>query len=61
MENQSRHGRNDGVVNLYSQQMWGIDKGQTRHHFTNHDHLAVPRSSEVVNFIIENIIFKNRK
>ena len=61
MENQSRHGRNDGVVNLYSQQMWGIDKGQTRHHFTNHDHLAVPRSGEVVNFVIEEIILKKQQ
>lgn len=58
MENFSRHGRNDGVVNLYSQQMWGIDEGQERKHFMNLDHLAVPRSKEVVEYLMENQILK---
>ena len=58
MDNLSRHGRNDGVVNLYSQQMWGIDKGQQRQHFMNLDHLAVPRSKDVVKFIMEERLLK---
>lgn len=61
MDNLSRHGRNDGVVNLYSQQMWGIDKGQQRHHFINLDHLAVPRNADVVQFIMTNKILKSDK
>jgi len=59
MDNLSRHGRNDGVVNLYSQQMWGIDKGQQRHHFMNLDHLAIPRNTDVVKFIMTNKILKS--
>lgn len=59
MDNLSRHGRNDGVVNLYSQQMWGIDKGQQRHHFMNLDHLAVSRNAYVVKFIMTNKILKS--
>ena len=58
MDNLSRHGRNDGVVNLYSQQMWGIDKGQQRHHFMDLDHLAVPRSMDVVTFIMKERVLK---
>lgn len=58
MENYSRHGRNDGVVNLYSQQMWGIDKGQERQHFMNLDHLAVPKNEEVIEYLMENRILK---
>ncbi len=61
MDNLSRHGRNDGVVNLYSQQMWGIDKGQQRHHFMNLDHLAVPRNADVVNFIMTEKILKSKE
>ena len=59
MDNLSRHGRNDGVVNLYSQQMWGIDKGQQRYHFMNLDHLAVPRNADMVKFIMTNKILKS--
>ncbi|HPF16021.1 MAG TPA: hypothetical protein P5107_02555 [Thermotogota bacterium] len=61
MENLSRHGRNDGVVNLYSQQMWGIDKGQQRYHFFDLDHLAIPRNNDVVEFIMNQRILKTHK
>ena len=43
-----KHGRNDAVVPLFSQQIWGIDKGAKRIHYDDLDHDQVVTSPEVM-------------
>jgi len=51
----SVHEANDCVVSLYSQQMAGSDKGQTRIAFQGIDHTAVPMDRAVLNRLFQTI------
>ncbi len=47
-EDYLKHVRNDAVVPLFSQQIWGVDKGVQRIHFENLDHDEVTHSQDVI-------------
>ncbi|HPE69263.1 MAG TPA: hypothetical protein PLF96_08105 [Thermotogota bacterium] len=47
----TRHERNDAVVPLFSQQLWGSDFGQQRLHFRNFDHTQIPMQPETIQTI----------
>ncbi len=51
----SIHEANDAVVSLYSQQMAGSDKGQTRIAFQGIDHTAVPMEKIVLDRLFQTI------
>ncbi|HPE41503.1 MAG TPA: hypothetical protein PKZ34_00315, partial [Thermotogota bacterium] len=52
----SIHEANDAVVSLYSQQMAGSDKGQSRIAFRGIDHTAVPMEKSVLDRVFEIIV-----
>ncbi|NCU33137.1 MAG: hypothetical protein EOM23_09460 [Candidatus Moranbacteria bacterium] len=47
-EDYLKHVRNDAVVPLFSQQIWGVDKGVQRIHFENLDHDEETHSQDVI-------------